>query len=59
MTSDIDYHRARASRELNLGLTSRSMAAARVHLRLSWLHLERARALQGAGVSEPPPFILA
>jgi hypothetical protein len=59
MTSDIEYHRARASRELNLGLTSPSMAAARAHLRLSWLHLERARSLQGGAVAEPPPFILA
>lgn len=56
---EIDYHRTRASRELNLGLTSASMPAARAHLRLSSLHLERLRALEGYVSSDPPPFILA
>lgn len=59
---DIDYHRARASRELNLGLTTSCMAAARAHLRLSSLHMERVRSLGGdrrpAGLDRPP-FILA
>lgn len=56
---EIDYHRTRASRELNLGLTSNSMPAARAHLRLSSLHLERLRALKGYVSADPPPLILA
>jgi hypothetical protein len=55
---DIAYHRARASHELNLGLTSSSMAAARSHLRLSSLHMERLRLLAG-GIAERPPFTVA
>jgi hypothetical protein len=58
MTTQIEYHRARADHELNLGLTTACMAAARSHLKLSWLHLERLRALEGRG-SVRPPFILA
>nr|WP_294169030.1 hypothetical protein [uncultured Sphingomonas sp.] len=55
---DIEYHRARASYELNLGLTSNSMAAARSHLKLSSLHMERLRLLAGNN-SERPPFTVA
>ncbi len=58
----IDYHRERASQELNLGLTTTCMAAARAHLRLSSLHMERVRMLQGdvrSGGLDRPPFILA
>lgn len=55
---EIEYHRTRARRELNLGLTSSSIPAARAHLRLSSLHLERLRALEGYVCAEPP-FILA
>ena len=58
MNDQIEYHRARAGHELNLGLTSACMAAARSHLKLSWLHTERLRALEGGG-SGRPPFILA
>jgi len=61
MTDDIDYHRQRASRELNQGLASSSIPAARAHLRLSSLHFQRLRELEGGPettVSERPPFIL-
>lgn len=56
---DIEYHRARASDELNLGLTSTSLAAARSHLKLSSLHMERLRALQGGAEAGRPPFIVS
>ena len=49
MDDEISYHRARAARELNLGLATLSLAAARSHLRLSSLHFERARQLGAAG----------
>ncbi len=59
---DIEYHRNRASRELNLGLTTSCMAAARAHLRLSSLHMQRVRSLGGDDRPtgfDRPPFILA
>lgn len=63
MMSDIQYHRQRASHELNLGLASSHLSAARAHLGLSTLHHQRARELED---SEPqsessaarPPFVL-
>ena len=61
MTDDINYHRQRASRELNQGLASSSIPAARAHLRLSSLHFQRLRELEGGTVASPsdrPPFIL-
>ena len=52
---DIDYHSKRAISELDRGLNSQSIAAARAHLRLSSLHFERARELSGTrGRSRPP-----
>jgi hypothetical protein len=59
MKDDIAYHRARASHELDLGLTSTSMAAARSHLKLSSLHMERLRKLADDGAPERPPFFVA
>lgn len=60
MDDEIGYHRARAARELNLGLATLSLAAARSHLRLSSLHFERARQLEGAKAPriERPVFVL-
>lgn len=59
MTDDIDYHRSRASRELNLGLASGSLPAARAHLRLSSLHYQKVRDLEGQPPqAERPPFVL-
>ncbi len=55
---EAEYHRHRASDELNLGLSSSSLAAARSHLRLSSLHLQRLRELEASSASERPPFIL-
>jgi hypothetical protein len=59
MKDDIEYHRARASHELDLGLTSKSMAAARSHLKLSSLHMERLRQLAGHDALAQPPFFVA
>jgi len=59
MTDDIAYHRDRASRELNLGLASGSLPVARAHLRLSSLHLQRLRDLEGQPPhGDRPPFVL-
>ena len=59
MTNEIAYHRNRASRELNLGLASGSLPAARAHLRLSSLHFQKVRDLEGQSQQvERPPFVL-
>jgi len=54
----IQYHTERAMRELDQGLTAGSEAAARAHLQLSSLHMQRARALGGGGIRAPAPFIM-
>jgi hypothetical protein len=57
---DLSYHRQRATVELNLGLSSSSLPAARAHLRLSSLHFEKARQIDGSELpSGRPPFQLA
>jgi hypothetical protein len=59
MTNDIAYHRDRATRELNIGLASASLSAARAHLKLSSLHFQRLRDLEGQQApQERPPFVL-
>ena len=50
----IDYHSKRAMKELDLGLMAVSIPAARAHLKLSSLHLQRARELSGR--LGPPPL---
>lgn len=56
---DIAYHRDRARHELDIGLTSNSLAAARSHLKLSSLHWQRLRELEGgAPQQDPPPFVM-
>lgn len=50
---DIRYHQARAARELDMGLSTNCLNAARAHLKLSSLHQERAREL-GAAETKPP-----
>jgi hypothetical protein len=52
----IDYHSDRAMRELDAGLTAKSMPAARAHLQLSSLHMERVRELGGDTARMKPPY---
>jgi hypothetical protein len=49
---DIQYHQARAARELDAGRSASCANAARAHLTLSELHMERARVL-GAIAARP------
>ena len=56
---EVAYHSERAMRELDLGLVARPMAAARAHLGLSSLHLEKVRALQGPLSSVKPPLVMS
>ena len=57
---DLEYHRQRAADELNIGLSSSSLAAARAHLRLSSLHFERARSIgKPDALNDRPPFQLS
>lgn len=54
----LDYHAARATRELDMGLAAGSAAAARAHLQLASLHMARVRELTGTIatlVGGPPP----
>ena len=50
----IAYHSKRAMKELDLGLMAGSIPAARAHMQLSSLHLQRARELSGQ--SGPAPL---
>ena len=52
-SDDIRYHQARAARELDMGLSTSCLNAARAHLQLSSLHTQRAREL-GATEGKPP-----
>ncbi len=59
MDGQADYHRKRAENELSLGLTARSIAAARAHLQLASLHRERLRALVGHSEGPKPPLVMS
>ena len=55
MNDQAEYHEHRAAHELSLGLTAKSIQAARAHLQLSSMHRERLRALAGhSGMTKPP-----
>lgn len=47
----LSYHKQRATRELDMGLTAQSNPAARAHLALASMHLRRVRELSGNGPS--------
>ncbi len=59
MTDLIAYHEQRAEREMALGLTATSMAAARAHLELATLHREQVRGLAGRLSGSKPPLIMS
>ena len=54
LKTQIDYHRGRAAKEMDKGLRTPSLAAARAHLRLSALHAERVSRLSGRRLLHPP-----
>ncbi len=45
MEQDIQFHTRRARDELHVGLTAPTIEAARAHLALATMHLERVRTL--------------
>ena len=47
----LSYHTQRATRELDLGLHSESSPAARAHLKLASMHLQRVRELSGGAAT--------
>ena len=59
MDDQIKYHEDRAACELSLGLTAKSIPAARAHLQLSWMHREQLRALGADVGTSKPPLIMA
>lgn len=52
---ELSYHSQRATRELDMGLTAQSTPAARAHLQLASMHMQRVRELGG----EPQPSPLS
>ena len=56
--ADVAYHSDRALRELHLGLTSSSMPAARAHLELSSLHMQKVIEMGGANARPRPLCIV-
>ena len=58
MNDQLEYHEARAAHEMSLGLTAKSIAAARAHLQLSSMHRERIRGIAGAGATSKPPQVM-
>jgi hypothetical protein len=54
MQSDLEYHKIRATSELDRGLTAKDTSAARAHLRLASMHMQRVRELAGPGMREKP-----
>ena len=59
MSEHIEYHEDRAARELSLGLTAKSISAARAHLQLSSMHREQVRLLGAGFAASKPPLIMA
>lgn len=55
---DLSYHRDRSLQELHLGLTAPSIGAARSHLRLSTLHMEKVLEMSRSDVMPRPLFVL-
>ena len=52
---ELDFHRNRAGEELNRGLTAGHIIAARTHLTLASMHMQRVRELDpGAARARPP-----
>jgi hypothetical protein len=53
---DVEYHRRRATKELDCGLTAKHIGAARTHLKLASMHLQRVRELDPTA-SRDKPFL--
>lgn len=56
MGDEVKFHTDRAMAELQLASQCGDSQAAQAHLRLSALHLDRVRALSGAGRSTSSPL---
>ena len=54
---DLDYHRSRATHELDRGLTAPHVNAARAHLKLASMHMQRVRELGPTGAGREKPLL--
>ena len=54
----IEYHSTRAEKEMGLGLIAQGIPAARAHLQLASLHMQRARELGDQTVSHERPALI-
>ena len=52
--ADLEYHKRRATAELDRGLTSTHIVAARAHLALASMHMQRVRELSEPGARLEP-----
>ena len=52
----LEFHSRRASQELNRGLTAEHIIAARTHLTLASMHMQRVRELDPSAAREKPPL---
>ena len=55
MSEEIEFHASRARNELDASRRAKSETAAMLHLRLSSLHMEQARALRQQSESDERP----
>lgn len=54
---DLDYHKRRATHELDRGLTAKDTNAARAHMTLASMHMQRVRDLTAPSAPrEKPPL---
>jgi hypothetical protein len=53
---DLEYHRERAARELDIGLVAETMTVARAHLKLAALHMSRVEELARSHADAKAPL---
>lgn len=54
----IQYHSTRAQDEMGLGLRAQAIPAARAHLQLASLHMQRVRELAGSKATPEKPVLI-
>ena len=54
----IEYHSSRAQSEMGLGLRAQVIPAARAHLQLASLHMQRVRELAGRQMPKEKPVLV-
>jgi signal transduction histidine kinase len=55
-TTDLQYHRERATRELEMGLIAGNLTASRAHLKLAAMHMGRVKQLASTAAEAASPL---